>query len=128
MIAETLYNMELDRRRRQLGMTIEAVAQRSGVSPATVQRMLSGGAHKATLGNTAKVAEAMGMRLEVASAVDGDQYLRTEARRKAEKIARMVQGTCALEAQGVDLETFNTLVETTMVELLDGSPRRVWGE
>ena len=126
MIAETLYDMELDRRRRQLGMTVKALARRSGISRDTVKRMLSG--KKATLPNAAKVATAMGMRLGFTSTVNRDEYLESEARRKAEKIARMVQGTCALEAQGVDPETFNTLVETTMVELLDGSPRHVWGE
>ncbi len=128
MVTETLYNMDLDRRRRQLGMTVEAVSRRSGVSWATVQRMLSDGIDNATLGNAAKVATAMGMRLEFTPASYRDEYLKSAALQKAEKIARMVQGTCALEGQGVDPETFNALVETTMVELLDGSPRRVWGK
>ena len=49
-----------------------------------------------------------------------------QARKKAEQVARLVQGTSALESQAVDAKTYKRLVEKTYHELLAGSRRRLW--
>jgi hypothetical protein len=61
-------------------------------------------------------------------AVDVDEVLRQQARKKAEVVARLVQGTSALEDQAVDAATFARLVERTYHEMLAGSRRALWEE
>ena len=122
----------LNGRRRALGMTHAALALRSGVSVPTVKRMLggsagggAGGGGGASFAHVAAVAEALGMPL-TAEPVDADAMRLAAAREKAERIARLVQGTSALEAQAVDEAEYRRLVERSVHELLAGPPRRLW--
>lgn len=121
----------LDARRRALGMTFPALAERSGVSEPTVKRILGGlggavgGVGGASFAHVAAVAEALGMPL-TAEPVDADAMRLAAAREKAERIARLVQGTSALEAQAVDEAEYRRLVERSVHELLAGPPRRLW--
>lgn len=112
-------------------MTFAALAVRSGVSEPTVKRMLggrvdaAGGGGGASFAHVAAVAEALGMPL-TAEPVDADDMRLAAAREKAERIARLVQGTSALEAQAVDEAEYRRLVERSVHELLAGPPRRLW--
>lgn len=109
-------------------MTHAALAVRSGVSEPTVKRMLGGRADAgagASFAHVAAVAEALGMPL-TAEPVDADAMRLAAAREKAERIARLVQGTSALEAQAVDEAEYRRLVERSVHELLAGPPRRLW--
>lgn len=115
----------LDARRRELRMTYPALAARSGVSEPTVKRILNNGAAEASFVNVAAVAEALGMPL-AAKPIDADELRATAARQKAERIARLVQGTSALEAQAVDQAAYRKMVERSYHELLAGPPRRLW--
>lgn len=118
----------LDARRRELGMTYPALAARSGVSEPTVKRILTdsaGAAQRASFAHVAAIALALGMPLD-AQPLDADDFRAAAAREKAERIARMVQGTSALEAQAVDQAAYRRLVERSYHELLAGPPRRLW--
>ncbi len=115
----------LDSRRRRLGMSHSALAARSGVSEPTVKRILSGRAGEVSLANVAAVAEALGVSLEFGER-DIDTMREEQAAKKAAQIARMVQGTSALECQGVDAKTLRQLVRRSERELLTGSKRRLW--
>lgn len=106
-------------------MTFAALAARSGVSEPTVKRILGGHPGEASFANVAAVAAALGAPLELA-AIDVEEFRRRQARAKAEAIARLVQGTSALEAQAVDRAAYERLVERTYHELLAGSGRRLW--
>lgn len=55
-----------------------------------------------------------------------EEFRCSQARMKAEQLARLVQGTSALECQAVDPETYETLVARSYHELLSGSARRLW--
>ncbi|MBX3402828.1 MAG: helix-turn-helix domain-containing protein [Phycisphaeraceae bacterium] len=114
-------------RRRALGMSHAVVAARSGVAEPTVKRILGGQMAAASFGTVVAIAEALGVSLG-AIEVDPEELRRRQARRKAEQIARLVQGTSALEGQAVDPESFNRLVERSYHELLAGSNRRLWSE
>ncbi|MBK7404175.1 MAG: helix-turn-helix domain-containing protein [Phycisphaerales bacterium] len=116
----------LAQRRRALRMPYPALAERSGVSEPTVKRILSGGAEAASFEKVAAVAEALGMPLAF-EAIDPDEFRERTAREKAERIARLVQGTSALEGQAVRGEEARRLVERSYHELLAGSGRRLWG-
>ena len=118
---------ELDLRRRELGMTLATLAGRSGLSVRTVLRILSGqGA--ASWSNVAAIADALGMTIEMRSLSDVEDLREQQARRKAERLVNMVQGTSGLEGQAVDKEKAEHMVRRTVHELLAGSDRKLWSE
>ncbi|MBX3387237.1 MAG: helix-turn-helix transcriptional regulator [Phycisphaeraceae bacterium] len=117
----------LSRRRAELGISLAALAQRSGVSEPTVKRIFAGRIGEASFANVAAVVDALGLSLDLGAA-DADQMRRTQARKQAERVARLVQGTSALESQAVDERAYQQLVERTYHELLAGPKRRLWTE
>jgi transcriptional regulator with XRE-family HTH domain len=108
-------------------MSFAVVAARSGVSEPTVKRILGGQIGEASFANVVAIAEALGASLSM-SETDPDEMRRLQAHRKAEQVARLVQGTSALESQAVDAESYKRLVERSFHELLAGSKRRLWSE
>ena len=117
----------LKHRREALGMSHATVAARSGVSEPTVKRILGGQLAEASFANVVAVAEALGMTVGLGE-TDAEELCRQQARRKAERIARLVQGTSALESQAVDRAAYERLVERSFHELMAGSRRRLWAE
>lgn len=115
----------LNRRREALGMSVSALAERSGVSEAAVKRILGGRAPEASYAHVMAIAGVLGVAVG-GEEVGEDELLRREARAKAERVARLVQGTSALESQAVDRGTYERLVERSYHELLAGSRRRLW--
>ncbi|NBX33499.1 MAG: hypothetical protein EBR07_12365, partial [Planctomycetes bacterium] len=111
--------LQLVSRRESIGMPIAILSARSGVKEPTVKRILGGRAAQASFAHVAAVAEALGTPIGFA-AVDPDQFRRAQARAKAEQIARMVQGTSALEGQAVDGVDYQRLIERTTNDLLRG--------
>ena len=118
----------LDARRRELGMSHAVLAQRSAVSLPTVQRILSGNHTTASFANVVAIADALGMCLKFGATVEPEKLRRVQARQKAKRLVRMVQGTSGLEGQAVDADTIRRLEERTVHELLAGSNRRLWGD
>jgi transcriptional regulator with XRE-family HTH domain len=117
----------LTRRREALGMSFAVLASRSGVSEPTVKRILGGRMGEASFANVVAIADALGVSLN-ASETAPDELCRQQARCKAERIARLVQGTSALENQAVDAPAYQRLVEQCYHELLAGSKRKLWAE
>lgn len=106
-------------------MTFPALAERSGVSEPTAKRILAGGVAEASFEKVAAIAEALGMPL-TSEPIDADDFREQVAREKARRVARLVQGTSALESQAVDDVQYERLVERSVRELLTGSRRRLW--
>jgi transcriptional regulator with XRE-family HTH domain len=119
---------DLDNRRRALGMPIEALVQRSGVSRATVRRILSGDHARASFTNVLAVAKALGIDVRLAAEVPSEDYRERQAESKARRLVGLVQGTSGLEAQAVDPAAMERMVKRTAYELLFGSNRRLWAE
>ena len=117
---------DLNERRRQLGISLADVARLSGVSLPTVQRILGDKDHGTTLPNLVAIAEAIGLGLGSRSEIKVTELREQQARRKAERLVGMVQGSSALEGQAVDKDTYERMVEQTVHELLAGSNRRLW--
>ncbi len=128
MVASASVNIaSLNHRRRRLGMSFRALAARSGVSEPTVKRLLRGDEHNASISTVLAIARALGVDLRLEEQDIGEMRSR-QARRKAEWVARMVQGTSGLEAQAVDGRTLREIIEKTVHELLAGPARRIWEE
>jgi transcriptional regulator with XRE-family HTH domain len=116
----------MERRRKMLGISRPCLAQRSSVSLPTVNRILSGGGDRASYRNLRALARALGMDFELRSTASPQEFAERQAQNKAQAIARMVQGTSALEAQAVDTDTYQQIVSQTTHELMAGSRRRLW--
>ena len=65
-----------------------------------------------------------GVRAE--STADAQAFAEQQAQAKTEVIARMVQGSSALESQAVDSDTYRQMVSQTVHELMAGPRRRLW--
>ena len=61
---------DLDKRRRDLGLSYELLSKRCGVSRPTVQRILSGRQAAASFANIVAIAESLGLGLRFDSKVD----------------------------------------------------------
>ena len=123
---------QLDRRRRQLGMSKTAVARRSGVSLPTVNRILSGKENRPSLACLRAIAAVLGVEVRigaesnVAEVVHPLTLKELRAQEKARALVAMVQATMALEGQAVDPEDVERMVRQTVHELMAGSSRRLW--
>lgn len=117
--------LELDRRRRLLGMSYVALAERSGVSAPTLKRVLGRSSQGTSIHTVEAIARALGMTVEL-RAVEPEKFSELEADKKARRIASMVQATSALENQAVDPAALDRMVQRSRLELLAGSRRRLW--
>jgi transcriptional regulator with XRE-family HTH domain len=116
----------LNRRRRELGLTVGTLAERSGVSRPTVQRILSGTNPTASFSNVMAIAHALGLKLRLDAWTDVGRMKQEQAARKARKLVSLVQGTMGLEGQAVDQKTLDAMIERTTDEMLHGPKRRLW--
>lgn len=117
----------LDERRRELRMTIPQLARRSGISTATVTRVLRGEPSVA-MGHVCAVADALGMQVGLRPRVSVDSLLRQAAHRKAQRAAALVQATSALEGQGLSRHQFDAMVDRTTRELQAAGGKTLWAD
>lgn len=118
---------QLIARRNEMGISCADLAQRSRLGHRTVQRIFSGEDANPRLATVLALAEAMGVDLQVAiSPVNAIRQ--RQASRKAEKLVSLVQGTSALEAQGLSAKEVRRLQVRTARELLRGPKHRLWAE
>jgi transcriptional regulator with XRE-family HTH domain len=120
--------IDLDQRRRNLGLSCAALAQRAGISLRTVQRVLAGKETDPGLSTIMSLVDALGMSLSVSTTEDSNQMRYRQATHKAERLVSLVQGTSGLEAQGLPSEAIADLRERTVRDLLAGSSRKLWDE
>lgn len=116
----------LNERRERLGLSCSAVAKRTGLSLRSVQRIMAGEESEPKFKSIAAIADVVGMAIQFAEE-DVHAVRRRQAEQMASRIVAMVQGTSALEAQGVSTSAIQDLREQTINELLGGSNRRLWG-
>jgi transcriptional regulator with XRE-family HTH domain len=125
---DSLLLTDLDKRRRDLGLSYELLSKRCGVSRPTIQRILSGQYAEASFANIVAIAESMGLGLCLDSKVDARTLRREQAERKAKKLVALVQGTSGLEGQAVNEKAVESMIDQTTHELLAGSKRKLWSE
>ncbi len=106
-------------------MSFTVLGRRSGIALSTVRRILSGRVADPSDPRVIAVAAALGI-LPDGGSVPVQTMRKRQARLKAEQVARLVQGTCALEDAAVDQVTYKKMIELTYAEMLAGSPRRLW--
>jgi hypothetical protein len=126
---------DLSIRRRELGIPYSALSQISGVSQPSVQRLLSGRLRAPRFDSVIAVARALELdrmriledgSLKFEPTSTAQQVREKQARRKAELLVGMVQGTSALEGQAVSDAAIRAMVDSTFHKLLAGSNHRLW--
>ena len=122
----TLCLTRLEERRQQLGMSMPALAKRSGVSLPTVQRILSGRHSTAGFESVVAISNALGIEIELRETKSAHEFMREGAAQKARKLVTMVQATSGLEGQAVATETINELTDKALHVLMAGSRRKLW--
>jgi transcriptional regulator with XRE-family HTH domain len=118
----------LEERRRKLGMSMKALARRSGVSLPTVQRILSGGQTTASFESIIAISHALGVEVELREEKSVHEFTREGAREKARRLVSLVQGTSGLEGQAVDADKLEELTDQALHTLLAGSRRKLWAD
>ena len=127
MIVTVVNQYDLNIRRQSLKMPLETLVRRSGVPRTAVMRILRGKVEKVRFGQFQKVADVLGMPFGAAPA-DPEELRICEARKKAQLLRKLTQGTMGLEAQALPEEVLRELEEQTVAKLLAGSGRKLWSE
>lgn len=114
----------LQRRRKALGMTVAQLAKRSGVSTATVNRVLAG-SEGASIAHVSAVAEALGLSLQLRPVRSIGSLRAREAIRKAKRVVGLTQASATLEKQGVPRVVARDVQKQVSYRLLK-SGRKLW--
>lgn len=118
---------KLDVRRRRLGISVLQLARLGGVRPAVVRRVLRNPANE-RFQNVQAVARVLGWDALTGRRVAAATVLHQRARLKAEYVAKLVQGTQALEAAALDTSGLQRIVDAAFATLLAGDKRKLWDD
>ncbi len=125
---------QFERRRARLCLPKTLAAVRADLSLATVNRLLSGRDRRLGVDTVSALAGALGLevilgaRPRVRAVWSAAAFREKIARAKAKRLVGMVQGSMALEAEGVSAEVVREMERETVHELLAGSARRLWSD
>ena len=106
-------------RKQQLNITIENLAKLSGVSVRTINRVLKN--EDVKLSTIEQVTNFLGLDFAGNEQVPLKLLKEQRAHEKALLLASIVQGTSALEMQGLDDDEINRIIATYEQEFLNGS-------
>lgn len=116
----------LDKQRRKLKMSLPILAERAHLSRATVCRILKEKRTTSSLESVLAVANALGAEAKL-RIQDPEKFVEQQVQKRARKIVRMVQGTMALEGQGItDPNHLGQLVETAAQEIRAKPRKQLW--
>ena len=105
-------------------MSVSALARRSGVSRATVLRMLGNQELDFGFGKFVAVAEALGVSIS-GEEIPAAQFKDQAATKQALRLVRLTQGNVALESQAIDQAAFDLRVFNAKSRIA-ASNRKLW--
>ena len=111
-------------RKRELGISITDLARRSGVSRATVIRVLGGDDHDFSFANLQAILMALGISLDL-TAIPAEEFKDQIATAKAKRLVALTQGNVALESQAVSESSIQTHLEEAKARIVSSS-RKLW--
>ena len=114
-------------RRKKLGMPTRTLVRMSGVPVATVNRILTNPA-RVRFEYVAAVARVLGVDMEAGKTVPLQRILKDRAHIKATYVAKLIQGTQALEASALDQPGYERLIAVSIAALLAGKKRKLWDD
>ena len=108
----------------ELEMSISDLARRSGVSRATVIRILGGKDEHYSVSNLHAILSALGMKMDL-SAIPAKRFKDSVATRKAQRLIALTQGNVALESQAISGASAKEHLEATKARIASSS-RKLW--
>ncbi|SRR6056297_3909424 len=114
----------LQSRVNELDMSISDLARRSGVSRATVIRILGGKDENYSVSNLQAVLSALGMKIDLL-AIPAKQFKDSIATQKAQRVIALTQGNVALESQAVSAASAQEHLKATKTRIASSS-RKLW--
>ena len=116
---------KIEMRKKELGITIENLAILSHSGVRTVNRLLSG--EDVKLSTVEKITNMLGLDFAGNEIVALKELEKKRARQKAIFMASLVQGTSALEMQGIEKSTLDKMIHRFEKEFLTGAYKdRLW--
>jgi transcriptional regulator with XRE-family HTH domain len=116
----------LDKQRRALKMPLHILADLAHVSRATVCRILKEKRTSSSLESVLAIASVLGAEVKL-RLQKPEKLVEQQVRKRAKRIVRMVQGTMALEGQGItDPNHLDQLVETAAKEIRSKPRKQLW--
>ena len=106
-------------RKEQLNITIENLAKLSGLGVRTVNRVLAN--EDVKLSTIESITNLLGLDFAGKEIVPLDELKKQRAKSKAIFMASLVQGTSALEMQGLDEDNVNNIISMYEQEFLNGN-------
>jgi len=112
-------------RKKELNITVENLAKLSGVGVRTINRLLKN--EDVKLSTIESVTNFLGLDFAGNEQMSLQKLKKQRAHEKALFLASIVQGTSALEMQGLDDENLNKIIASYEKEFLSGSYQdRLW--
>ncbi|WP_404305652.1 helix-turn-helix domain-containing protein [Neorhodopirellula lusitana] len=114
----------IQERKRELDISVSDLARRSGVSRATVIRILGGEDHEFSFANLQAILIALGISLELAE-IPAEQFRDQIATAKAKRLVALTQGNVALESQAVSQASAQSHLQEAKMRIASSS-RKLW--
>ena len=106
-------------RKEQLNITIENLAKLSGLGVRTVNRVLAN--EDVKLSTIESITNILGLDFAGNEVITLEKLKKQRAKQKAIFMASLVQGTSALEMQGLDEDNVNNIISMYEQEFLNGN-------
>jgi len=110
---------KIQTRKKQLNITIENLAKLSSTGVRTLNRLLAGDDVK--ISTIEKITNLLGLDFAGNEIVSLKELQKQRAKEKALFLASIVQGTSALEMQGLEDDSLNKIIASYEKEFLSGS-------
>ena len=114
----------IQKRKRDLDISVSDLARRSGVSRATVIRILGGADHEFSFANLQAILLALGISLDLTE-IPAEQFRDQIATAKAKRLVALTQGNLALQAQAVSQSSAQSHLKETKKRIASSS-RKLW--
>ena len=114
----------IQERKRELDISVSDLARRSGVSRATVIRILGGEDHEFSFANLQAILLALGISLELTE-IPAEQFRDQIATAKAKRLIALTQGNVALESQVVSRASAQSHLAEAKARI-ESSSRKLW--
>jgi len=114
--------VKVKNRRKTIGITVDNLAQLSGVGTKTIMRFFAGDDVK--LSTVEKITNTLGLDFAGNEMIDIETLKEQRAKQKALYVVSLVQDTSALEIQGLESEDITNLLEETKNQFLIGAYKK----
>jgi len=113
---------KIQTRRKEVGITLENLAQVSHLGYKTLSRFFAG--QDVKISTLEKVTQVLGLDFAGNELINAKLLKEKRAEEKAKYIVSLVQDTSALEMQGLESDSIQTLIEETKNEFLIGQYKK----